>query len=133
MAIFNKSYEETKTNSNATTIISKGASIKGDLELSAKFHVEGLIEGNINSTNEVSIGKDGMIKGDLKSSKLIVNGVFEGTADCDVIEILDGGMVRGDIQIKNITIENGGCFAGTSTLKTDKKNTNLNTKTETQK
>jgi len=122
MAIFNKSNENTKT-TNTTTIISKGAVIKGDLELSAKFHVEGVIEGNIVSTNEVSIGKDGVIKGDLKASKLIVNGTFEGTIDCDFIEIMNGGIVKGDIKIKNITIENGGCFAGTSTLKTDQKQT----------
>ena len=114
---------------NSTTIISQGAVIKGDLELSAKLHIEGVVDGNINSSNEVSIGKDGVMKGELKASKLIVNGVFEGTADCDYIEIMKGGVLKGNITIKNITIENGGCFAGTSTLKEHKNDTIKSTKT----
>jgi len=114
---------------NSTTIISQGAVIKGDLELSAKLHIEGVVDGNINSSNEVSIGKDGVMKGELKASKLIVNGVFEGTADCDYIEIMKGGILKGNITIKNITIENGGCFAGTSTLKEHKNDTIKSTKT----
>jgi len=119
MAIFSKTNQVTQETS-ATTIISQGAVIKGDLELTAKLHIDGVVDGNVKSSNEVSIGKDGTIKGELKASKLIVNGVFEGTAECDYIEIMKGGIIKGNITIKNITIENGGCFAGTSTLKTDK-------------
>ena len=113
---------------NSTTIISQGATIKGDLELSAKLHIEGVVEGNIKSSNEVSIGKNGIMKGELKASKLIVNGMFEGEADCEYIEIMKGGVLKGNITIKNITIENGGCFAGTSTLKEDKNDTIKSTK-----
>jgi len=135
MAIFRGSNENVTTtttnNSKATAIISQGVKIKGDLELTAKLHVEGVIEGNLNSTNEISIGREGEIKGQLKAKKLIVNGRFEGEADCDSIEVLKGGIVKGDIIIKHITIETGGCFAGTSTLKEDKitnnKNSNLQT------
>jgi len=128
MAIFSKQ-QQTTQETKATTIISQGAVIKGDLELTAKLHIEGVVDGNIKSTNEVSIGKDGIIKGDLKASKLIVNGTFEGTAECDYIEIMKGGIIKGNITIKNITIENGGCFAGTSTLKEDKNDTIKSTKT----
>ncbi|NPA54845.1 MAG: polymer-forming cytoskeletal family protein [Epsilonproteobacteria bacterium] len=117
MAIFNKGDTMAKT-TNSTTLISKGAMIKGELEFSAKLHVEGRVEGTIVSTNEISIGKEGSIKGTLKANKLTVNGSFEGTAECDTIEIVDGGEVRGEIIIKNIIIEKGGCFVGTSKLKT---------------
>jgi len=113
MALFKKENQIT----NSTTIISKGVLIKGDLELTAKLHIEGNIEGNISSSNEISIGKDGVVNGELKSSKLIVNGLFEGKADCDYIEIMKGGIIKGDITVKNITIENGGCFSGRSILK----------------
>ena len=127
MAIFNKSNQVARE-TNSTTIISQGATIKGDLELSAKLHIEGVVEGNIKSSNEVSIGKNGIMKGELKASKLIVNGMFEGEADCEYIEIMKGGVLKGNITIKNITIENGGCFAGTSTLKEDKNDTIKSTK-----
>jgi len=116
MEIFNKGDKMAKTN-NSTTIISKGVIIKGELELAAKLHVEGVIEGRVNSTNDISIGKEGFIKGELVAHKLTITGKFEGSADCDTIEIMAGGIVKGDIKIKNIIIENGGIFTGTSALK----------------
>ena len=119
MAIF-KNKETTTNHSKQTAIISQGVTIKGNLDLSAKLHVEGVIEGNINSNNEISIGKDGKIIGELVAKKLIINGRFEGKAECDVIEVLEGGVLHGDIVIQNIVIEPNGCFIGTSTLKEHK-------------
>jgi len=101
-----------------TAIISQGVKINGDLDLKAKLHVEGEIEGKIDSITEISIGKDGKIKGELKAKKLIINGKFEGVAECDEIEILNGGELKGNITIKNFIIESGGIFIGTSALKT---------------
>jgi len=116
MAIFNKGDTMAKE-TNSTTIISTGTKITGEFEVSSKLHVEGYIEGNINSKNLVSIGKTGHIKGELKASKLLVNGVFEGKVDVDVLEITQGGKVLGEITIKDLIIEQGGVFEGTSILK----------------
>ena len=120
MAIFNKSNSMAKE-ANSTTIISKGAKIQGELNLTAKLHIEGECEGKINSSNIISIGKGGVIKGDLIASKLIINGEFNGKAECENIEIMNGGILKGDIIIKNLIIENGGVFEGNSTLKNEKK------------
>ena len=116
MAVFNKSNEQSKTN-NSTTIISQGTKINGDFNLSAKLHVEGEIEGSINSSNLVSIGKNGIIKGELKSDKLLINGKFIGKVEANVVEITNGGILEGDIIIKDLIIEQGGIFEGTSKLK----------------
>jgi len=120
MAIFNKSNSMAKE-ANSTTIISNGVKIKGETELSAKLHIEGEFEGNIKSSNVISIGKGGVIKGDLIASKLIVNGEFTGRADCEIIEVMNGGIVKGDVVVKNLVIENGGVFEGNSTLKNEAK------------
>jgi cytoskeletal protein CcmA (bactofilin family) len=116
MAVFNKSNENAKT-TNSTTIISQGTKINGDFNLSAKLHVEGEVEGNISSTNLVSIGKSGFIKGELKADKLLVNGKFIGKVEANVVEITNGGVLEGDIIIKDLIIEQGGVFEGTSKLK----------------
>ena len=116
MAVFNKSNEQSKT-TNSTTIISQGTKINGDFNLSAKLHVEGEIEGNINSSNLISIGKSGFIKGELKADKLLINGKFIGKVEANVVEITNGGILEGDIIIKDLIIEQGGIFEGTSKLK----------------
>jgi len=113
MAMFDKKNIKT----DATTIISQGSVIKGELELSAKLHVEGKIEGKINSTNLISIGKTGHIKGEVKANKLLVDGNFEGKVNTDILEITKSGKVIGDIIIKDLIIDQGGVFEGTSTLK----------------
>jgi cytoskeletal protein CcmA (bactofilin family) len=125
MAVFNKSNEQSKT-TNSTTIISQGTKISGDFNLSAKLHIEGEIEGNINSTNLVSIGKSGIIKGELKADKLLINGKFIGKVEANVVEITNGGILEGDIIIKDLIIEQGGIFEGTSKLKQKVKNETTN-------
>ena len=125
MAVFNKSNEQSKT-TNSTTIISQGTKISGDFNLSAKLHIEGEIEGNINSTNLVSIGKSGIIKGELKADKLLINGKFIGKVEANVVEITNGGILEGDIIIKDLIIEQGGVFEGSSKLKQKVKNETTN-------
>jgi cytoskeletal protein CcmA (bactofilin family) len=102
---------------NSTTIISTGTKINGNFELNAKLHIEGEVEGKIESNNLVSIGKTGTIKGELKANKLLVNGVFEGKLDVNILEITKGGKVIGEIAIQDLIIEQGGIFEGTSVLK----------------
>ena len=127
MAVFNKSNQQSKA-TNSTTIISQGTKINGDFNLSAKLHVEGEIEGNINSSNLVSIGKSGFIKGELKAEKLLINGKFIGKVEADVVEISNGGVLEGDIIIKDLIIEQGGVFEGASKLKQKVNNETTNRK-----
>ncbi|RUM55243.1 MAG: polymer-forming cytoskeletal family protein [Nautilia sp.] len=115
MAIFDKGDKMAKETS--TTIISQGANLQGNFDLSAKLHIEGKMEGKINSSNQISVGKSGVLKGEVVCEKFILNGNFEGKIECNVLEITNGGVLKGDIVIKDLIIEKGGIFEGTSTLK----------------
>lgn len=124
MAFFKNSTQAEKS----TTIISKGTKIKGETSLTAKLHIEGEWEGKIESTNIVSIGKGGVVKGELKASRLIINGEFIGKAECEEIEIMKDGVLKGDIIVENLIIEKGGVFQGSSILKSKDKIQNANPK-----
>ncbi len=100
-------------------MIAYGAYIKGDLSFECRLHVDGELEGDIKSTNMVVIGKRGKIKGDLKADKLVVNGSFEGSADCDRVEVLEGGVFIGDVASEELTIEAKAKFQGQSKIKTN--------------
>lgn len=96
------------------TVIAKGTRIKGELDTDALLLIDGDWEGTIRSGTEVSIGANGHFKGQLSAKRLIVNGKLEGTVCCDKLEVLKNGLVEGEVQLKEFTIEPGGRFFGQS-------------------
>ena len=118
MAFFNKSGNGTALSSSSeTTVISSGARIEGEFYFASMLHVDGELNGIVHSESIVVIGKNGNLKGELKADKIVVNGRFGGDLEADSLEILAGGVVSGSISIKDLAIENGGRFNGTSKIK----------------
>lgn len=116
MAIFNKN-DDGSVPASETTIIAAGASIKGEFSFDSMLHVDGAIEGNINSKSIIIIGRRGSVKGELKSEKLVINGSFEGNADCTNVEILAGGVFTGNVVSKELMIEGKAKFEGNSSIR----------------
>lgn len=122
MAIFNSSdseHQSTKTDSN-TTIITTGSSIKGEMNLTCNLYVDGEFEGQINSKKEVNIGKQGHVKGDVITNRLVVQGYIEGTVNAQKVEIKAAGRVNGTIESEELIIESKGIFEGSSIVKNAK-------------
>lgn len=117
MAIFNKG--NINPSVSETTVISSGARIEGQFYFNSMLHLDGEISGVVSSQSQVVIGKNGILKGQLNADKVIVSGVFEGEMDTLSLEILEGGLVNGNITIKEMAIENGGKFIGNSKIKDD--------------
>lgn len=124
MAIFNKhdNKQETKKRASAeTTVVATGAKLKGEFVFNCRLHVDGLVDGIITSNNLVVVGKKGCLKGELKAERLVVNGTFEGSADCKKIEVLTEGVVRGELTSEELIIESKAIFEGQSKLRTEEK------------
>jgi cytoskeletal protein CcmA (bactofilin family) len=117
MAIFDKSDKIQQEHPSGATIIAECAKISGEIDTTCSLHIDGRFDGNIKSTNVVTIGKTGYAKGEIKSSSLIVSGVFEGNVDCDIVEILPDGRIKGKILSKELVIEKKGFFEGESKKK----------------
>ncbi|MDD3463315.1 MAG: polymer-forming cytoskeletal protein [Sulfurospirillaceae bacterium] len=83
------------------------------------MHVDGEVKGTIVSESIVTIGKQGRIYGAIHSQRLIVNGFFEGEADCDNVEILVGGKFLGKVISRELVVEAKAVFEGESCIKTD--------------
>lgn len=114
MAIFNKNDNGPTTE---TTVISSGAKIKGEFNLESMLHVDGVLEGEIFSNSIVVIGSKGHIEGTLKAKKLIVSGTFSGDVDCDSIQILAGGSIKGNVVSEELVIEAKATFEGKSSVR----------------
>ncbi|HIP31039.1 MAG TPA: cell shape determination protein CcmA, partial [Sulfurospirillum arcachonense] len=122
MAIFDKSNAESPASSE-TTIIASGAKIDGVFNCASRLHVDGEVTGEVHSKSIVTIGKGGKIKGPVTANRLIVNGLFEGNADCDSVEVLAGGKFLGKVVSKELMIEAKAQFEGESKIKRDNETT----------
>ncbi len=119
MAIFNKSnstYKST-TPDASTTIITAGSAIKGEMNLTCNLYVDGKFDGVINSKNEINIGKEGFISGDIVAKRVIIQGQVEGTINADSVEIKTNGKVCGTVESLEFIIESKGIFEGNSLIK----------------
>jgi cytoskeletal protein CcmA (bactofilin family) len=119
MAIFNNGDVTTKSGSTDanTTIITAGAKIKGEVELSCNLYIDGELEGSIISSKEVNVGKNGHVKGNITTHRLIVQGYIEGGVDAQRVEIKAAGHVKGEITSVDLIIESKGIFEGSSIVK----------------
>ncbi|MFA5462237.1 MAG: polymer-forming cytoskeletal protein, partial [Sulfurimonas sp.] len=100
-----------------TTIITVGSTITGEMNLSCNLYVDGEFEGTIHSTKEINIGKNGHIKGDIFTTRLVVQGYIEGTIKAKKVEIKALGRVNGSIESSELIIEAKGIFEGKSIVK----------------
>jgi len=119
MAIFNNSDIANKSNStdSNTTIITAGAKLTGEVELSCNLYIDGELEGSINSSKEVNVGKNGHVKGNIVTNRLVVQGYVEGSVVADRVEIKAAGHVNGEITSIELVIESKGIFEGNSIVK----------------
>ena len=118
MAVFNKSNTVSKEIST-TTIISKQSRLKGEFHFKARLFVEGEMEGRIISNNIVVVAKNGVIKGDIKSDRIIINGTVKGVVYAKDVEVTKNGVLEGEVITNNLVVEKGGVFKGTSKIEVE--------------
>ena len=112
-----KANGEQREQRTGTTVIAAGTRLVGSLTLTDSFHLDGAMEGNLESEGDVSIGQSGEFEGDIKARRVVISGHFNGTIDCSRLEIVSTGRVTGEIQISELVIESGGHFSGSSRIK----------------
>jgi cytoskeletal protein CcmA (bactofilin family) len=94
--------KKTSTTSNVTTLISKATEITGDIHFSGTLEIEGRIFGNIyaddDSSASVRVRETGLVKGDIQSPMIIINGLVEGDVySSNHIELAAKARVTGNV------------------------------------
>jgi len=87
------------------------------MNLACNLYVDGGFEGVIHSNKEVNIGKNGHVKGDISTTRLVVQGYIEGSINAARVEIKAQGRVNGTIEASELVIEAKGIFEGNSVVK----------------
>ncbi len=127
--------KESKAN-NASTIVTNGIRIEGNITGLDTITIDGIVVGNIVIKNSVIVSKNGRVIGNMQAPRIISSGVIEGNIRCDHLEVLRAatlksaikaqsvivyGKIQGQIQSNNVDIE----IDGFVTDKIQAKNVNM--------
>lgn len=121
MAFFSKGKEEIETTtpevkkapeakpsaskSFGATEISKNITVEGNISGTDSVKIEGTLLGNI-EVNNLTIGKNGRVKGSIRAQKVSISGRVEGNITCNDLNISQTGYVNNKIH-SNIIILSG--------------------------
>ena len=111
MGIFDKDHQSTKQKTSST-IIAEGVFIKGGIDSNGSMIISGKFEGAAVIAETLTVGRTGMIVGEVICKKLIVNGTIEGIVNAESIHILGIGKIIGKIQYESLEVDKDGIFEG---------------------
>jgi len=104
---------------NTRNVLSSDVEIKGTVKFQHDLIVDGKIEGDIQSTGNLTIGENARIKAEVKTGSVIVYGKVHGNLTAvERVELKSSAEVVGDIKAKVLMIEAGAIFVGKSTVGT---------------
>src|SRR5260370_307122 len=112
-----KIHEDALGVAGAETVIGSGVKVTGNLASESDITVDGLLEGSITTTGDVTIGMNATIKGNIEGTNVTVAGNLKGNITATGEATLrETGHVNGDIRAGGIAISSGGIFIGRSIM-----------------
>jgi cytoskeletal protein CcmA (bactofilin family) len=104
---------------NTRNVLSSDVEIKGTVKFNDDLIVDGKIEGDIQSTGNLTVGENARLKAEIKTGTIVVYGKVHGNMTAtERVELKSSAEVVGDIKTKTLTIEAGAIFVGKSTVGT---------------
>lgn len=93
--------------------LDRGSSFNGELEFEDTMRIDGRFKGKIASKNELIVGEQASIDGDIHVGRIAISGTVMGKVKADQkIEIHRGGRVYADLETPALLIEEGAVFQG---------------------
>jgi len=93
--------------------------IKGEIESKSDFRIDGVLEGKVNTTGRVVIGKEGTVSGDVHCGFADVMGSFNGNLFVDgLLTIKEEGIIEGEITVGKLAVESGATLNAQCSMKT---------------
>ena len=114
--------------------ISQGTSINGDINSEGGFRIDGEVEGNLNTSNKVVIGKSGVIKGTLVCKDADVEGKFNGKLTVsNLLSLKSSAVIEGEVIVSKLAVEPGATFNASCEMKGSVKTLTKNDKAKKER
>ena len=98
-----------KPTATASSILGPTLKFKGELTANEDLLIQGKIEGSINHTSNLTIGKEGKIKANVKAEYISIEGSVDGDlSGSKAVVVKEGADVKGNIQSVYLSCETGG-------------------------
>jgi cytoskeletal protein CcmA (bactofilin family) len=103
------------------TVLSSGVSINGSVKFQKELHIDGKVEGSIDSSGRLTIGEHAKIKGEIRTKTVVVDGTVEGNILAgERCELRAGCTVHGDIESPRLIVDEAATFIGSAKIATKK-------------
>jgi cytoskeletal protein CcmA (bactofilin family) len=126
LGLFNKTKKMNSSDSveSFDTLIGAATRIEGRMVVNKSIRLDGVIEGSIESSTDnlvtVAIGHTGMVHGDVRAHRVLVNGQVDGNIYArEKCELHETSKVKGDIHYGLLGIEHGAEILGLMVKKID--------------
>jgi hypothetical protein len=126
LGLFNKTKKMNSSDSveSFDTLIGAATRIEGRMVVNKSIRLDGVIEGSIESSTDtlvtVAIGHTGLVHGDVRAHRVLVNGQVDGNIYArEKCELHETSKVKGDIHYGLLGIEHGAEILGLMVKKID--------------
>jgi len=100
-------------------VLSSSVSIKGTVKFRNELLIDGEVEGKIDSTGRLTIGKNARIRGEIRTKSVIVEGTVDGNVTArERCELRAGSTMRGDIESPRLVVDEEATFFGSAKIAT---------------
>lgn len=94
--------------------ITAGTVIKGNIQASGDFRMDGTLEGDITLNGKLVVGESGQVTGNVVCQNANIIGTVNGNITVkELLSLYATAKVKGDIMINKLSIEPGAAFSGT--------------------
>lgn len=108
------------SNKNAVKInfIEPNTRIVGEIESKSDFRIDGNLEGKVNTSGRVVIGKEGNVQGEVHCGYADIMGNFNGKLVVNsLLTIKSDGIVEGHITVGKLAVESGATLNAQCSMK----------------
>lgn len=105
---------------SSMSYLGKSMKIKGKISSDEYLTVEGRVEGNIDISKTLTIGREGYVNGTINADMVKLDGKAEGNITAaSKLEISSSGTFQGTIKSDKLAIEEGAIFKGKVNVEDD--------------
>ena len=98
---------------STSTYLAPGAKIQGEISGKTEVVIDGELEGQVKLNQLVTVGSQGVVKGEIHAQAVRVSGKVVGNiVGHDRVEVMATGTVEGDIVAPRVTVADGAFLKG---------------------
>jgi len=100
-----------------STIIARGTKIVGNISMEGSLRIDGHVNGKVSSTETLTVGKTGVVEGEVSVKEAVVGGKIMGNLIANQrVELESKASILGDVKTRIFVIKEGGVFHGNCSM-----------------